>query len=102
MSRPAFVRADTAVLAAQIGVAALSLGAMVWAPPARGDMLLLPLRPGAPAVEGALSAGASLMARGPGGAPVVRGDRAALFWPLLAQGVLAIAAAPTGCGTPRA
>lgn len=99
MSRPARLRADLATLGVQIGAAALSLAAMVFAPPVRGEMLLLPLRPGAHALDRAMAAGAPLIARGPGGAFVVRGERARLFWPLLRGGVLAVAAGPAGCGT---
>lgn len=98
MSRAFSARADMGPLAGQLMLAALSLAAFVFAPPVRGDMLLLPLRPGAQALDRALAQGAPLMGQGPGGAIVVRGERARLFWPLLAGGVLAVAAAPAGCG----
>lgn len=97
MSR-ASLSADIGAVSAQIGIALAALAAFVLAPPVQGDMLLLPLRPGAQALDRALSAGAPLMGSGPGGAFVVRGERARLFWPLLAGGVLTVAAAPLGCG----
>lgn len=64
-------------------------------------MLLMPLVDGAPVVRLVRRSDALLLARGPGEALIVRGDRSALFWPLLRAGVLTIASPKSLCGGQR-
>lgn len=91
----------TILLAVQFAVGAASLGLLAFAPPARGEMLLMPLVDGAPVVRLVRRSDALLLARGPGEALIVRGDRSALFWPLLRAGVLTIASPKSLCGGQR-
>lgn len=93
--------AINALLAAQFAIGASSLGLLALAPPATGEMLLLPMRSGAPVARLARDGDAMLLARGPADGLVVRGERAALFWPLLRQGVLTLAAPRSLCGEVR-
>lgn len=75
---------------------------LVALPPAQGAMLLIPLTHGAriALVPVAVDHGARLVASGPyGGSMQVDGRRSDLFLPLLAHGVVVIAASPGGCGT---
>jgi hypothetical protein len=92
------VRCSLTVVAAQIAIAVVALGTLALAPPSHGNMMLIPLRPGLPAARIALAADARLLAAGPGGGVIVRGDRDALFWPLLRAGVLTMAAPAALCG----
>ena len=71
--------------------------ALVLSPPAKGGMLLIPLAGDAPVARLALEQGASLIAAS-GDRIVVRGERRALWWPMLREGVLTIAAPRGGCG----
>ena len=86
---------------AQFAVGAASLALLAFTPPAHGEMLLVPLVSEAPVARLARGGDALLLARGPGDGLVVRGDRAALFWPLLQSGVLTIAAPRFVCGDQR-
>lgn len=77
------------------------LGGSVLMPPADGAMLLVPLTPKriATAVDLALDHGARIGGLGPlPGTLIVRGKRARLFGPLLAQGIVAVAAPAIWCG----
>lgn len=82
----------------QVAIAAGALAVLALAPPLRGDMLLIPLWPDAPTARLALAQDARLVAAGPGGGMVVRGERDALFWPLLRAGIVTIAAPSLICG----
>ncbi|OWK30158.1 hypothetical protein [Sphingomonas dokdonensis] len=99
MNRSSF--AINTLLAAQLAIGTASIGLLAFAPPAKGEMLLLPLRSGAPVARLARNGDAMLLARGPGDGLVVRGQRAALFWPLLRAGVLTLAAPRSWCGEVR-
>ena len=90
-----------ALLAAQLAIGAFSLGLLAFAPPVTGEMLLLPLRSGAPVARLARDGDAMLLARGPADGLIVRGERGALFWPLLHAGVLTLAAPRAWCGGAR-
>ena len=77
------------------------LGLMVLAPPADGLQLLVPLNGAGRArmLPLAIERSAQLVGEGPlPGSFVVRGARAALFRPLLAAGVLTLAAPAGACG----
>lgn len=71
--------------------------ALALAPPASGAMLLVPLVGDAPVVRLAMDHGGLLLGA-EGDRIVVRGERRAMWWPLLRHGVLAIAAPRGGCG----
>lgn len=86
------------LLVAQLVVGMASLGFLAFAPPAHGEMLAVPLVRNAPIARLARHGDALLVARGPGDGLIIRGDRAALFWPLLKAGVLTIAAPRSLCG----
>lgn len=88
-------------VAAQVALVVLGLAGLAAAPPARGAMWLVPLTQGArgQVARLALAGDAQLVAEGPvAGSLVVRADRARLLRPLLASGVLVLAAPPAGCG----
>lgn len=72
--------------------------ALVLVPPARGDMLLLPLHPGVSTQRAAVDSGAVVLGVGRFGGVVVRGDRARLMPSMLRAGVAVVAAAPILCG----
>jgi hypothetical protein len=91
-------RPVSVALLSQAAICLFALTALTVAPPARGAMLLVPLLPERPIVRIARGADALIVGRGPAGAVMVRGDRAALFWPLLAAGVLPLAAPAAYCG----
>ncbi|WHO40694.1 hypothetical protein PMI04_008940 [Sphingobium sp. AP49] len=77
----------------------------VLGPPARGDMLAIPLTPtGASGLAAqVVAAGAVPMGKARfGGGLVVRGDRNRLAWPLMARGVLLLAAPNLLCLPRRA
>lgn len=86
------------LVVAQLAIGIGALAALALTPPANGAMLLVPLVGDAPAVQLARDSEALLLARGPGGGVVVRGERRALFWPLLRAGVLTVAAPASLCG----
>lgn len=75
-----------------------SLACLAFAPPARGEMLLVPIVNGAPVARLARQGDALLISRGPVNGLVVRGEREALFWPLLRAGVMTVAAPASVCG----
>ncbi len=83
---------------AQLLVGIGALASLAFAPPVNGTMLLVPLSSDAPTVALARNADALLIGRGPGTSVLIRGERRALFWPLLRGGVLAIAAPAGLCG----
>ncbi len=90
-----------ALVGAQIGMVGLLLAGMAVMPPAKGDILLLPIRP--MAAQGlareAVAAGAMLVGRGPvAGALIVRGERSRLAQALMPQGILPLAAGDRLCG----
>lgn len=74
----------------------LALGVL---PPAHGTILLVPVARDAPTVALALAAGATVVASGPRGSVIVRGQRAALAWPLLRAGIVTLAAPSGACGS---
>ncbi len=81
--------------AAQLATVAFLKMAGVLAPPARGDMLAIPLTTasGHGLAAGLIAVGAIPVGKGQiEGALVVRGDRDRLAWPMLARGVLLLAA----------
>ncbi|EKU76677.1 hypothetical protein SAMN05518668_10769 [Sphingobium sp. YR657] len=81
--------------AAQLATVAFLMMAGVLAPPARGDMLAIPLTTasGHGLAAGLIAVGAIPIGKGQiEGALVVRGDRDRLGWPMLARGVLLLAA----------
>lgn len=83
-------------LAATLGL----LAALALMPPAQGRMLLVPVWPGSDTrlASLAIDRGARLIATGPvAGSLVVDGERARLA-PLLARGVLPLAAVALDCG----
>ncbi|WP_231731696.1 hypothetical protein [Sphingomonas sp. CCH5-D11] len=75
-----------------------SLACLAFAPPARGEMLLVPIVNDAPVARLARERDALLVSRGPAEGLVVRGDRNALFWPMLRAGVMTLAAPASVCG----
>lgn len=89
-------------LAVAQGAAVVALlGGSLLVPPADGAMLLVPLTPARTAtiVDLALDHGARVGGLGPlPGSLIVRGERARLFGPLLAQGIVAVAAPAIWCG----
>lgn len=96
-----FLNLTTVLVFAQCAVGLASLGLLSFAPPARGEMLLMPLLSDAPVAQLARQGDALLLARGPADALIVRGERATLFWPMLRAGVLTIAAPGLLCGDQR-
>lgn len=87
------------VATVQIAGVVLALGAIVATPPKEGVMLLLPVRSGAPVATIAVAQGAAILSRGPvAGSIVVRGRLSDLARPLLAQGIVPLAAPDGSCG----
>jgi hypothetical protein len=90
-----------ALIGAQIAGALLVFACIALAPPAEGNMLLVPV---ARQSEGhivalALMQGASVVQRGPlPSSVVVYGRRDSLFGPLARAGVLIVAGSAVGCG----
>lgn len=83
-----------------MGVALLVFVLIALAPPAEGNMLLIPVgsRSEAQVVTLALMQGASLVQRGPfRSSVIVYGKRASLFGPLARAGVLAVSGGAVGC-----
>lgn len=82
----------------------VAFGVLAFYPPATGNMLLVPIWPGAghDMVARATDGGALLIGRGPlPGSFVISGDRGAIAAAMLAHGVLPIAAPASGCGAAR-
>lgn len=83
----------------QAGLALSALGIVALAPPARGTMLLAPLAADQPtAIRVATAHGARLIGAGPAGTVLVWADARAVR-PLLAAGVLTLAAPFAACGS---
>jgi hypothetical protein len=81
-------------------VCALATAMAVLAPPASGDILLLPFTPAGAGRLPRLATidGMRMIARGPfGGSIVVRGDGYRTAGRMIAAGILPIAAGPSGC-----
>ena len=89
------------LIGAQILGALLVFACIALAPPAEGNMLLVPVGPQS---EGQITAlallrGASVVQRGPlPSSVIVYGRRASLFGPLARAGVLTLAGGAAGCG----
>ena len=102
MTAPPPFFARPILLPLQIVIAAVVLILSLFAPPARGAILLLPL-PGAPSAGlagDAIARGGLILERGPvDGSILVYGERAALAGPMAARGVLTIGGTMTSCGT---
>lgn len=83
----------------QIGLVLAAFATMMALPPARGSMVLVPIHAGARVAAVAVAHGALIEAAGPlPGSLVVRGERAQMVAPLLAIGVLTLAAPAALCG----
>jgi hypothetical protein len=86
------------VLVAQVAGAVFAPLALLFMPPVRGAMLLIPVG-GANAIRFARDHDAAILGRGPiAGSVVAVGERASLALDPLGSGIVAIAAAPAGCG----
>ncbi len=88
----------------QIGLVLLSLLATSFYPAAQGPMALIALdgRDAGTMAGPAIERGAALRGRGPGtNILIVDGRRDKLLWPMLAHGVLVIAAPEDWCGAER-
>lgn len=92
------MRRDRGMLLLQIGGAVALFVALAAAPPARGAILLLPVGARPDLARLALARDVAILGTGPAGSVVVRGERRALFWPMLRHGVLTLAAPPIVCG----
>lgn len=89
------------LLTVQLAAAAVSMGAIAFCPPARGQMMLVPIWPGAElGLEArAIDAGARLVDRGPlPNSLVISGLRSAVAPTMLSHGVLIMSAPASGCG----
>lgn len=83
----------------QIAGAMLLMLCSVFAPPAQGNFLLVPIRSDAAVAAAALDNGALIVGRGPAGVSlVVKGRRALLAAPLLKRGILTLGAPALLCG----
>ncbi|SEK97848.1 hypothetical protein SAMN05216382_1232 [Sphingomonas palmae] len=82
----------------QIIGGAAALIAFAFAPPERGNLLFVPLTRDARPAQAALADGFALLARGPIGSVVVRGDGARDTVALLRAGILVTAAPSALCG----
>lgn len=87
-----------ALLAIQLVGGALALLLLALTPAAQGTYALVALDRDAPVARLAAARGAVLLGHGRGGMLIVRGERAALFWPLLRTGVVTVAAHAALCG----
>lgn len=83
---------------AQIVGGAAALLAFAFAPPDRGNLLFVPLTRDARPAQAALADGFALLARGPIGSVVVRGDHPRDMGALLRAGILVTAAPSALCG----
>lgn len=82
----------------QLALAGAALAAVALAPPAEGPVLLIPVAGDAgTAIRIATAHGARLIGPAPGGSLLVWGD-AATWRPLIAAGVLPLAAPFSACG----
>ncbi len=93
-------RGGVRLIALQIMVCALATTVILLAPPASGDILLLPLTSAGAERLPLLATvdGMRMIARGPvGGSLVVRGDGYRIAGRMIAGGILPIAARPSGC-----
>lgn len=96
------VTSKRAMLGAQLSGALLVFACVALAPPAEGNMLLVPV---APQNEGrvvalALARGASVIQRGPlPSSVIVYGRRDSLLGPLAHAGILTLAGGAVGCRT---
>lgn len=91
------------LLGIQLAVTAFATAVLVLAPPSHGQMMLVPLWPGAERgmLAHAIGQGATLVAPGPFGSTyLVSGTRETLGG-LAAKGVLILAAPEGGCGATR-
>lgn len=87
-----------------LGLVLAGFGTLAVLPPARGPMWLVPMTPAGRErlVALAVADGARLVAPGRvAGSVVVMGERARLWRPMLAAGVLVLGAAPGGCHPSR-
>lgn len=87
-------------IGAQVAGALTVFACIALAPPAEGNMLLIPVghQSEAQIVSLALTRGASLVQRGPfRSSVIVYGKRGALFGPLARAGVLTVAGGAAGC-----
>lgn len=92
-------KSRSSALVGQLIVVALVLAGAAMAPPDEGDMLLVPINPAVPVAALALAHGAQLKGVGPlPGSLIMRGRRADLAAPLLAAGVVPLAAHAAVCG----
>jgi len=92
------------LIGAQIAGALLVFLCVALAPPAEGNILLIPVtrQPEAQLVALALAQGASLVQRGPvPSSVIVYGKRDSLFVPLARAGVLMVAGGAVGCRAGR-
>ena len=87
-----------ATAASQAAVVLASFFVLALLPPPRGDMLLVPLLPGAAAPRLAFESGATVLGAGRFGGVVVRGERRRIAATMLAAGVLPVAASRVLCG----
>jgi len=88
----------------QIGLVLASLFAVSFYPAAQGPMALIALdgRDAGTLAGPAIERGAALLGRGPrANILIVDGRRDQIFWPMLARGVLVIAAPEDWCGAER-
>lgn len=102
IARPSSSRVSLPSL--QIGVVVLSLLAISFFPGAKGPMALIALdgRDAGTLAAPAIAAGAGLLGRGPrANILIVDGQRDSILWPMLARGVLVIAAPEDWCGPER-
>ncbi|MDP5281258.1 hypothetical protein Q9Q95_20200 [Sphingomonas sp. DG1-23] len=89
-------------LSLQLAAAGVALAAVALAPPAEGEMLLVPLagQSADSAAVWATRAGARIVGRGPlPGSLAVRGRTPSLIGAAMRHATLIIAAPPTACGT---
>ena len=102
IARLSFSRVSLPLL--QLGVVVASLLAISFAPGTNGPMALIALdgRDAGTLVNPAIARGARLLARGPrANILLVDARRDLIFWPMLARGVLVIAAPASWCGAER-
>jgi hypothetical protein len=91
------VRGFAAPLAPAVGGFVL-LGALGFAPPARGTVLLVPLTDRAAPARAALAAGMPILKLGPLGSIVARADKGHDDWAMLRRGIVVLAAPAVICG----
>lgn len=97
--------ARRAILPLQLGIAALGLSIIAFAPPARGAILLLPVSPGASTglAAAAIDHGALILQPGPvEGSIMVLAEGKTLMGPMARRGVIAVAGSRLRCGDAEA